>query len=109
MCSKANKANKAKTCKNVNIFSQEEAKIMLNGLRFASISHVSEKNFAKKGHPKHPYGIPLVCTPLELFAQKIILVKFSDNIPYKSNTATAGIPPAGFLLKHNSLIPVIKL
>jgi hypothetical protein len=30
---------------------QKEAKIILNGVRFAFISHVSEKNYAKKEQP----------------------------------------------------------
>jgi hypothetical protein len=36
--------NKAKTCKKCMLFvSQKEAKIMRNGLRFVSISHVAKK------------------------------------------------------------------
>jgi hypothetical protein len=31
--------------------SQKEAKIMRNGLRFASISHGAEKNLSEKGTP----------------------------------------------------------
>jgi hypothetical protein len=44
--------NEAKTCKKFMLFgSQKEAKIMQNGLRFASISHGAEKNFIEKGTP----------------------------------------------------------
>jgi hypothetical protein len=44
--------NEAKTCEKCMLFVlQKEAKIMRNGLRFASISHGAKKNVAKKGHP----------------------------------------------------------
>jgi hypothetical protein len=41
--------NEAKTCENFLLFvSQKEAKIMRNGLRFASILHVAKKEFKRK-------------------------------------------------------------
>jgi hypothetical protein len=45
--------NEAKTCEKFILFvSQKAAKIMHNGLRFASISHVAEKkNLSQKGTP----------------------------------------------------------
>jgi hypothetical protein len=41
--------NEAKTCENFMLFvSQKEAKIMRNGLRFASILHVAKTKFKRK-------------------------------------------------------------
>jgi hypothetical protein len=44
--------NEWKTCEKFMLFvSQKEEKIIQNGLRFASISHVAKKNLSEKGTP----------------------------------------------------------
>jgi hypothetical protein len=43
--------NKLKYAKNLRYFFRKKAKIMGNGLRFASISHGVKKNFSQKGQP----------------------------------------------------------
>jgi hypothetical protein len=49
---KKTKRNKAKWSENFVLFvSQTEAKIIRNGLCFASITHEAKKIQAKKGHP----------------------------------------------------------
>jgi hypothetical protein len=49
---KQNEAKKSEMKRNFCVFvSQTEAKIMRNGLRFASISHEAKQNSSEKGTP----------------------------------------------------------
>jgi hypothetical protein len=57
---------------------------MQNGLRFASISHVSEKNFSEKGHPTYQNVI------FDNFCKLFYARYLSQS--HQHNTDSLGIP-----------------